>query len=90
MLLENKTAVVYGGGGAIGGAAPRAFAREGARVHLAGRTPAKLEAVARDIQAEVVAAEVAVLDAVDQGAVHEHADAVATQAGDLIYRRVDT
>ena len=32
MLLEDKTAIIYGGGGAIGGAAARVFAREGARV----------------------------------------------------------
>ncbi|MGH9193733.1 MAG: SDR family NAD(P)-dependent oxidoreductase [Acidimicrobiales bacterium] len=81
MLLENKTAVVYGGGGAIGSAAARAFAREGARVHLAGRTPAKLEAVAREIQADGGAAEVARLDALDEAAVRDHADAVAAQAG---------
>jgi len=31
MLLQNRTAVIYGGGGAIGGAVARAFAREGAR-----------------------------------------------------------
>jgi NADP-dependent 3-hydroxy acid dehydrogenase YdfG len=30
MLLENKNAVVYGAGGAIGGAVAQAFAREGA------------------------------------------------------------
>jgi NAD(P)-dependent dehydrogenase (short-subunit alcohol dehydrogenase family) len=30
MLLGDKTAVIYGGGGAIGGAVARAFAREGA------------------------------------------------------------
>jgi NAD(P)-dependent dehydrogenase (short-subunit alcohol dehydrogenase family) len=49
-LLARKTAVVYGGGGAIGGASARVFAREIARVFLAGRTQAKLEAVARDIE----------------------------------------
>jgi NAD(P)-dependent dehydrogenase (short-subunit alcohol dehydrogenase family) len=32
MLLENKNAVIYGGGGAIGGAVARTFAREGASV----------------------------------------------------------
>ena len=37
MLLEDKNAVIYGGGGAIGGAVARAFAREGARIFLAGR-----------------------------------------------------
>ena len=46
MLLEGKNAVIYGGGGAIGGAVARAFAREGARVFLAGRTMAHLEEVA--------------------------------------------
>jgi NAD(P)-dependent dehydrogenase (short-subunit alcohol dehydrogenase family) len=49
LLLEGKNAVIYGGGGAIGGAVARVFAREGARVFLAGRTRAKLVAVARDI-----------------------------------------
>jgi 3-oxoacyl-[acyl-carrier protein] reductase len=36
MLLERKNAVIYGGGGTIGGAVARAFAREGTAVHLAG------------------------------------------------------
>jgi 3-oxoacyl-[acyl-carrier protein] reductase len=48
MLLENKNAVIYGGGGAIGGAVARAFAREGARLFLAGRTLQSLEEVAED------------------------------------------
>jgi 3-oxoacyl-[acyl-carrier protein] reductase len=83
MMLENKTAIVYGGAGAIGGAAARAFAREGARVHLAGRTPAKLDAVAREIHADGGAAEIARLDALDEAAVREHADAVAAQTGGI-------
>ena len=32
MLLEDRNAVIYGGGGSIGGAVARAFAGEGARV----------------------------------------------------------
>ena len=51
MLLEDKNAVIYGAGGSIGGAVARAFAREGARVFLVGRTREKLEVVARDIAA---------------------------------------
>ena len=51
MLLKDKNAVIYGGGGAVGGVVARAFAREGARVFLAGRTLAKLEHVAADISA---------------------------------------
>lgn len=37
MLLDSKNAVIYGAGGSIGGAVAHAFAREGARVFLAGR-----------------------------------------------------
>jgi NAD(P)-dependent dehydrogenase (short-subunit alcohol dehydrogenase family) len=36
MLLEDKNAIVYGGGGAVGGAVARTFAREGANIFLAG------------------------------------------------------
>ena len=50
MLLEHKNAVVYGAGGSIGGAVSRAFAREGARVFLAGRTRATLETVAEGVR----------------------------------------
>ena len=47
MLLREKNAVIYGGGGAIGGAVARVFAREGARVFIAGRTQARLDAAPR-------------------------------------------
>jgi 3-oxoacyl-[acyl-carrier protein] reductase len=70
-LLEGRNAIVYGGGGSIGGAVARAFAREGATVHLAGRTQASLDAVADEIGADT-----AVLDALDEAAVEAHADAV--------------
>ena len=46
MLLQGKTAVIYGGGGRIGGTVARAFAKEGARLFLAGRTLAKMQRVA--------------------------------------------
>ncbi|MEU4409466.1 SDR family oxidoreductase [Streptosporangium sp. NPDC023963] len=51
MLLKGRNAIVYGGGGSVGGAVARAFGREGARVFLAGRTPATLERVAGQIRA---------------------------------------
>ena len=79
-MLEDKTAVIYGGGGAIGGAVARAFAAAGARVHLAGRSRARLEAVAGEIGD---AARVAELDALDERAVVAHADAVAAEAGGI-------
>lgn len=77
MLLQGKTTLIYGGGGAIGGAAARAFADAGARVHLAGRSRARLEQVANDIGD----ARVAEVDALDERAVADHADAVAAEAG---------
>jgi NAD(P)-dependent dehydrogenase (short-subunit alcohol dehydrogenase family) len=82
-LLEDKNAVIYGGGGAIGGAVARVFAREGARVFIAGRTQAKLDAVAGDIAATGGAAETAQVDVLDRQAVDEHADAIAARAGGI-------
>jgi NAD(P)-dependent dehydrogenase (short-subunit alcohol dehydrogenase family) len=52
MLLENKVAVIYGAGGAIGGAVARAFAYHGARVYLARRTKAELDKVANQINSD--------------------------------------
>jgi NAD(P)-dependent dehydrogenase (short-subunit alcohol dehydrogenase family) len=83
MLLENRNAVIYGGGGSIGGAVAREFAREGARVFLAGRSRESLEAVATDIDATGGSAKVAVLDALDEQAVDEHAQVVVSQAGSI-------
>jgi 3-oxoacyl-[acyl-carrier protein] reductase len=83
VLLEDKNAVIYGGGGSIGGAVARAFAREGAKVHLAGRTQAKLDEMAEGIRAEGGMAETAQVDALDEQAVDEHADAVAQKAGSI-------
>jgi 3-oxoacyl-[acyl-carrier protein] reductase len=83
VLLDGKNAVIYGGGGAVGGAVARAFAHEGARVYLAGRTEGPLHAVADAIAAAGGRAETAVVDALDERAVDEHADAVAAQAGSL-------
>lgn len=83
MLLENKNAVIYGGGGSIGGAVARAFAREGAKVHLAGRTLESLEEVAEEIRSAGGVAETAQVDALDETAVDEHADALAASAGGI-------
>lgn len=83
MLLQNKNAVIYGGGGAIGGAVARAFAREGATVFLAGRTQARLDAVAREIAAEGGTVETAQIDVFDQAAVDGHAAAIAAQGGGI-------
>lgn len=83
MLLANKNAVIYGGGGRVGGAVARAFAREGAKVFLAGRTLATLDEVAGDIAAAGGEAETAQVDALDEQAVDTHADAIAEKVGSI-------
>jgi NAD(P)-dependent dehydrogenase (short-subunit alcohol dehydrogenase family) len=81
MLLENKTAVIYGAGGAIGGAVARVFAREGARLFLTGRHVAKVDAVAEKVVAAGGVAETAHVDALDEKAVEEHLNTVVERAG---------
>jgi NAD(P)-dependent dehydrogenase (short-subunit alcohol dehydrogenase family) len=83
MLLEKKNAVIYGAGGSIGAAVAQTFAREGAKVFLAGRTHASLDAVAREIEATGGAVETAVVDVLDEQAVEKHADAVVRSAGGI-------
>src|SRR5262249_11067891 len=51
MKLEGRAALVTGGGGAMGGAQCRLFAKEGAAVCVADLFPEKAEAVAREIEA---------------------------------------
>lgn len=81
MLLENKTAIVYGAAGAIGSAVARAYAREGAQVHLAGRTHSRLQAVAEMIRSAGGDAHTAELDVLDQRAVQRHSNTVADTSG---------
>src|SRR5438067_1545085 len=83
MLLENKTAVMYGGGGAIGGAVARVFAGEGARVFLAGRRQPALQRVADEIAHAGGTAETALIDALDERAVDEYVAGVAGRAGSI-------
>jgi NAD(P)-dependent dehydrogenase (short-subunit alcohol dehydrogenase family) len=85
MMLQDKAAVVYGAGGAVGSAVARAFAREGATLFLTGRRLAPVEAVAEDITAAGGSAEAAEVDALDEQAVDEHLQSVIDEAG-----RVDT
>jgi 3-oxoacyl-[acyl-carrier protein] reductase len=81
VLLENKNAVVYGAGGAIGAAVAGAFAREGARVFLAGRTRAPLDRVAGEISAVGGMAEVDEVDALDERQVDDHVAAITRKVG---------
>lgn len=81
MLLKDKVAVVYGGSGAVGGAVARAFAREGAVVHLVARRLDPLEEVARDIRQSGGRAFAGRADALDPDAVAAHLEHVVAHSG---------
>ena len=81
MLLQDKTTIIYGGGGAVGGAVAKAFAREGSHVFLAGRTLEKLENVATQIRASGGRAEAHIVNALNRDEVEAHLAAVAEKAG---------
>ena len=81
MLLKNKTAIVYGGSGAVGGAVARAYAREGAHVVLAARNRGPLDAVAADIRAAGGKAEVTLVDARDPASIEAHLNDVSARLG---------
>jgi NAD(P)-dependent dehydrogenase (short-subunit alcohol dehydrogenase family) len=81
MLLHNKVAVIYGAGGAIGGAVARAFASEGAKVFLTGPRQARVEAVAEDIVSAGGSAQAVEVDALDEQAVDWHLQSVTDKAG---------
>lgn len=81
MMLQDKVAVIYGAGGAIGGAVARAFASEGANLFLTGRDLAPVEVVAKDIVSAGGSADAAEVDALDERAVDEHLGSVMDKAG---------
>ena len=81
MLLKDKVAVVYGAGGAVGGAVARAFAADGAKLFLTGRRLAPVEVVAKDIVSAGSSAEAAEVDALDEQAVDKHLQSVIKKAG---------
>ena len=81
MLLKNKVAVIYGAGGAVGGAVARAFAREGARVFLTGRNLSNVDGVAKEIVGAHGRAESAQVDALDEKAIEDHLSSVVRNAG---------
>ncbi len=82
-MLKNKAAVIYGAGGGIGGAVARAFAKDGARVFLAGLHGASVEAVAQNIVAAGGFAEAAEVDALDEQVIEKHLQSVIDRTDHL-------
>lgn len=80
-MLDGKAAVIYGGGGSLGGAMARSYSREGARVFLVARTAPKLEALQREITTQGGNVEIATLDALDSSAVEEHLRTIVASTG---------
>jgi NAD(P)-dependent dehydrogenase (short-subunit alcohol dehydrogenase family) len=83
MLLQNKVAVIYGAGGAIGGAVARAFAAEGAKVYVTGRGRAAVDVVAKEITAAGGFAHAAEVDALDEHAIRGHLESVMGAEGSV-------
>jgi len=76
MLLQDKVAIVHGAAGAIGSAVARVFAREGARLFLAGRSLPAVQALADEL-----AADAAQVDALSESEIEAHADHVISRTG---------
>lgn len=76
MQLNGKTAVVYGAGGSLGGAIAEAFAREGAFVHLTGRSAASVSQTAERVRKAGHQCHTAVVDALDARQIESHLSAV--------------
>jgi NAD(P)-dependent dehydrogenase (short-subunit alcohol dehydrogenase family) len=81
MLLQDRVAVIYGGGGSIGGAVARAFADEGAVVHVTGRHEASVAAVVAAIVTAGGRAVATVVDALDERSIDAHLEKVIDEHG---------
>ncbi|HEX4716083.1 MAG TPA: SDR family oxidoreductase [Ktedonobacteraceae bacterium] len=82
-LLQNKRAVIFGAGGAVGTAVAKEFASQGATVFLSGRKLAAIEKVAQEIHHDGGVAYAAEVDALDEQSVNAYLERVV-QEGESI------
>lgn len=89
-MLKNKTAIIYGAGGSLGGAVAKAFAASGAHVFVTGINIAPVQKVADDIIASGGMANAAAVDALDGAAVKSHLETVTQQTGsvDVVFNAI--
>jgi NAD(P)-dependent dehydrogenase (short-subunit alcohol dehydrogenase family) len=83
MILKNKTAVIYGAGGAIGSTVARSFAKAGATVYLTGKNLKTVQAIANEIVEHGGMAEAHLVDALDQDGVRKHLSMIIEKQGRL-------
>lgn len=91
LMLHNKTAIIFGGGGSLGSTIAKALARQGANIFLAGRHLPSLKSVADDIVTSGGRAEAAVVDALNEGQVSAFVGSVVRKSKtiDVSYCAVD-
>jgi NAD(P)-dependent dehydrogenase (short-subunit alcohol dehydrogenase family) len=83
MLMNGKTAVIFGGSGAIGSAVGHALARHGAHVHFGARNRERLDEAARGIHAAGGTARTFEVDALDEQTTSERVADLAKRVGGI-------
>lgn len=83
MILKNKNAIIYGATGAIGRSVASAFAKEGARVFITGRSLSKLERLADEISRKAGEVHVAIADALNEKDIRHHLNEVSEKFGNI-------
>ncbi|PST84989.1 short-chain dehydrogenase [Pedobacter yulinensis] len=81
MLLKDRVTVVYGACGSVGGAIARAFAAEGAALHLAGKHHDRLALLAAELRGRGNTVYTGVVDATDGHEVNAYLQRVVNLSG---------
>ena len=83
MLLQSKTAVIFGAGGSLGRAIAQAFAKEGAMVFVSGQHLDPVQQLANEIVFDGGRAEAFEVDALNKTAVDDHISDIISKAGKI-------